>query len=81
MYTKPQLQPVSDVMKLPPASVQIKYIVDKIVAKKMEKKKVMYKVRWKGYEEKDDTWEARDKLMGEVPTIVEEYEALLKKKK
>jgi hypothetical protein len=81
LYTKPQLQPVSDVMKLPPASVQIKYIVDKIVAKKMEKKKVMYKVRWKGYEEKDDTWEARDKLMGEVPTIVEEYEASIKKKK
>jgi hypothetical protein len=81
LYTKPQLQPVSDAMRLPPASVQVKFLIDKIVARKTEKKKVFYKVRWQGYDESNDTWEARDKLVTEVPTIVDQYESQSKKRK
>jgi hypothetical protein len=75
LYTKPQIQPVSAESKLPPASVQIKFIIEKLVGRKETKAgSVSFKVRWQGYEPKDDTWKKREDLMKEVPHIVEGYE-------
>ena len=80
LYTKPQLQPVNKESRLPPASVQIKYIVDKIEGKKMINKKLHYLVHWKGYDDKKDfTYEPRDKLMEDVPDIVKAYETRKKR--
>jgi 2-iminoacetate synthase ThiH len=40
------------------------YVADQIVAQRKVKNKILYKVRWKGYEEKDDTWEPARNLPG-----------------
>lgn len=55
-YTKQQLQLVDENEKLPPAYVQRKYIVDKILDKKMMKKEVYYLVKWRGYSDSENKW-------------------------
>lgn len=49
--------------------LQVQSIVDhRYVGKKLE-----YKIRWKGYTAKDDTWEAKNSL--NCPDIIKKYEA------
>ena len=78
LYTRNQLQIVNADAKLPPASVQSKYVVEKIIGKTKLKNKVHYEVKWKGY--KDTTLESRTDLMKDVPDLIHAFEASLKKK-
>jgi chromobox protein 1/chromobox protein 5 len=38
------------------------YEVEKIIAKRTNKGRTEYRIRWKGYSEKDDTWEPTENL-------------------
>ena len=46
--------------------------VEKLVDKRVQGKQTQYRVRWKGFEEKDDTWEPRKNL--NCPEKVQEFE-------
>jgi hypothetical protein len=52
----------------PPAVVHTargsEYMMEKIVAREKQGNRWMYKVRWTGYEEKDDTWQPLADLDG-----------------
>lgn len=49
-------------------------MVDRLVDRKTVGRVVKYKVRWKGFDEEDDTYETRASLMKYVPELIEEYE-------
>jgi hypothetical protein len=61
-YTKQQLQLVDDNERLPPAYVQRRYVVDKIVDKKKIGNIIHYLVKWRGYPDSENTWEKATKL-------------------
>jgi hypothetical protein len=48
------------------------YIVEKILDRKKENNRVMYKIKWKGF--RDSTWEPRVELMKDVSKLILEYE-------
>lgn len=77
-YTKNQLNVVGKNEKLPDVKLIRKepkqWIVEKIVGKKKLKNKIYFKVRWKGFQEKDDTFEPRATLIKEIPELVAEFE-------
>lgn len=75
LYTKSQLLPVSDAAKLPPRSVQNKFIIEKIIDKKKIKGLIHFLVKWKGEDEKFNTWEPRKVLIEDVPEMLKEFEA------
>lgn len=54
------------------------YEVDHIVARKLEKGQPKYLIRWRGYNEKDDTWEPLANLCGFEPDVAA-FEAKQKK--
>jgi hypothetical protein len=58
----------------------VEKILDRKIRKQGKRKFIDYKIRWKGYKAKDDTWEPRARLMEDVPEIVKQYEKNLKKK-
>ena len=68
-YTEKQLR------KADPKEKQEKFIVKEIVGKRTRKKKVEYKIWWKGYLKKNATWEKRSELMKDVPELIKEYES------
>ncbi len=72
LFTKNQLQAVSEDAKLPPESVLDKYIIDKILEKRKSKGKVELLILWKDY--KDPTWEPRSEIIKDVPQLVKEFE-------
>lgn len=81
-YTKEQLQvvnesaeePVAKKLNLPKNLEQ--YQVKEILAKKREKGRVFYQVRWLGFADKADwTWEPRSKLIKDVPELIKKFEA------
>jgi hypothetical protein len=80
LYTRGQLQLVSEHDKLPPASVQERYAIDKLVKQIKKAGKLFYEVKWKGYDSKDNTIESREQLIKDVPQLVEEFEESIKKK-
>jgi hypothetical protein len=57
----------------PPAMVHMargsEYMIEKIVAQEKQGNRWMYKVRWTGYEEKDDTWQPLTDLNGCKETV------------
>jgi len=69
LYTKNQLQVIKE--EKPKYNI---YEVSKLVAKKKEKGKIYYRVRWKGYDALSDTWEKRTNLMEDCPKLVKEYD-------
>jgi hypothetical protein len=80
-YTKNQLQLVPEKEEQPPATIQTKFVINKIVGKKTLKGKVYYKINWRGYGPEKDTWEVRTELAKTAPLLIEQYEAGLKKPK
>jgi len=72
LYTRNQLQPVDESPNLPPDETQKKFVIEKIIGKKTEKKKILYEVKWKGYDE--TTFEPRENLLKEVPELVKEFD-------
>lgn len=77
-YSKPQLQVVPEDEEAPHPNVirgkPTTYIAQKIVGKKKEKGRILYRVRWKGYPPEQDTWQLRTELLEDVPLLVHEYE-------
>ena len=67
-YTKERLQVVNDNEEEPPADIILKnkkpkqYMVSKIVGSKKVKGQTLYKIRWKGFSEKEDTYEPAENL-------------------
>lgn len=51
-----------------------KYVVKKLVEPKVQRGVQGYIVRWRGYKEADDTFEPREKLLEDVPKIVNKFE-------
>ena len=58
-----------------------RYEVDKIIGKKIEKGKIFYLIKWKGYNKKDATYESKDELMKDIPQRIKRNEESLKKQK
>lgn len=52
---------------------EAEYEVQNIVDHRYVGKRLEYKIRWKGYSAKDDTWEAKNSLS--CPEIIKKYEA------
>ena len=51
------------------------YTVARLVDDRMKDGRKQFKVRWRGYTARDDTWEDRDSLMENASLRVEEYES------
>lgn len=50
-----------------------KHIIDHIVGHEGEPPSRKYKIRWHGYQPKDDTWEPENKLKEDVPKLLKQY--------
>jgi hypothetical protein len=72
LYTRNQLQVVNVNAKLPPETVQNKFVIDKLVGKKKINNRVHYQVKWKNYAQ--TTWEPRSKLIEDTPELINDYE-------
>ena len=51
----------------------IEYEVEEITGKKISKKGIFYKVKWKGYSSSESTWEPKENLTN-VEELIEEFE-------
>ena len=71
-YTYNQLQIVNKNEKNPPAESQKKFVIEKILSKKLIKNKIHYQVKWTGF--KQNTWEPKTQLVKDVPVMVREFE-------
>jgi hypothetical protein len=69
-YTREQLIKV-DESNLPPDTLQDRFIVEKILGKKIINKKLYYLVKFKGYEKPEYT--SASKLKDDVPKLVKEF--------
>ena len=86
-YTKNQLLPVSATEQGPRSSAiqprkqkgKKTYIVDKLMDRKKLKNRIVFLVRWKGFNSDHDTWEPRAQLIKDVPDEVKQFETDLKK--
>ena len=73
-YTREQLIKVED-SKLPPASLQDRFTVEKIIGKEKIKGRIYYKVIYKGYKEPELTLGSL--LRKDVPVMVADFEKLV----
>jgi len=73
--------------KPPPPAAVVKdgeqaWDVDRILRKELRRhpgdsgRKWYYRVRWKGFSPRDDSWEPEDRLRQDVPDIVDQYEQI-----
>jgi hypothetical protein len=51
---------------LPAREEEAKFIIKKIIDKKIIKKQVYYLIWWKGYLKKDSTWESKKSLLEDI---------------
>ena len=59
-----------------------KYVVRQIIDKRVVKKKIEYKVWWKGYLKDESTWESKERLIEDnLQDFIDEYEKESKAKK
>jgi len=66
--------------ELKPAKEKVeKFVVKQILDKKVEKKKIFYKVWWKGYKKEEATWEPKSELEKDISALIEQYEKKNKK--
>ena len=72
LYTREQLQLVSEDEKAPQKTSQKKWIIEKIVRKKCVNNRVFYTVKWKNYKKTTD--EPRSQLIKDVGDMVKKYE-------
>ena len=70
-FTRSQLQIVKENEVKPLTN---KWIVEKIVDKKIIKNKPYYLVKWKNYPNSQNTWEPRINLIEDVPEMILDYE-------
>lgn len=79
-YTKNQLQVIPINEKLPDSSLirgnttnnVKKYVVEKLLDRKKEKNKIMFLVKYKGYNEPE--WHARKDLFKDIPELIKDFE-------
>ena len=84
-YTKNHLQLIDASEKMPIKSSirKIKttrgkdvYIIDKIVGKRKHKNKIEYLIKWKGFDDSDNTYESRKQLIEDnQKQIIDDYES------
>ena len=84
-YTKNHLQLIDANEKMPIKSSirKIKttrgkdvYIIDKIVGKRKHKNKIEYLIKWKGFDDSDNTYESRKQLIEDnQKQIIDDYES------
>jgi Chromo (CHRromatin Organisation MOdifier) domain len=72
-FVDPDPKRRSDLPPMIDANGDVVYIIEKLVAKRMFKKKTQYKVRWLGYPPSEDTWEYASNL-GSVVGLIEKFE-------
>ena len=86
-YTKNQLQvvPISESKPRLSAILPVErkkgkevYHVEKLIDRKKIDNRIKFKVRWKGFSSKHDTWQKRTELIEDVPELVKEYEKNMK---
>ena len=53
------------------------YTIDRIIDYKMTKDGKKYLIRWKGYDEDEDTWEPADNIEEDAPGSEEDYRDML----
>jgi len=53
--------------------------VEKILDSEVVGSKTMYKIRWKGYSDDNDTWEPDSNLIGLSDSLIQDYWKLQKK--
>ena len=71
-YTKGELQKIPDNEQNPPAAVQDRFIVERLLDRKKMKGRIYFKVKWQGYAK--PTWEPRSVLIQDIPGMVHDYE-------
>lgn len=79
-YTYNQLQTVDDNQEQKTNIPDGRYIIEKVVDERKNGRLTEYKVRWKGYEEKDDTWEPAKKLLANInfKQMIQDYKDSMK---
>lgn len=81
-YTKNQLQKVKANEQMPDKELVKNneantYIVEKIIGKRKFKNKIQYRIKWKGYDESQSTWNYKSQLLYDNPNLqedIDEYE-------
>ena len=74
-FTEAQLKPAK-------GETESKYVVEKIIGRKVEKKKNYYLVKWKNYKKDESTWEPEEKLRTDgLGQMIEDYDKTRNSKK
>ncbi|KAK4025420.1 chromobox protein homolog 1 [Daphnia magna] len=60
-------------------NVEEKYVVEKVVDKRKRKGAVQYLLKWKGYDESENTWEQAENM--DCPDLISEFENQTKRMK
>jgi hypothetical protein len=77
-YTKNQLQPVNENEKVQNVDFidkdenKDRYVVEKLMDRKVEKRTIYYLVKWKNYREA--TWEKKSNLIKDIPDMIRKYD-------
>jgi transposase InsO family protein len=66
VYTRRQLQPVSDDEKPILPTTQIKYEIEKFLQRKKINNLIHYKIKWKNYPISQASWEARKNILQDI---------------
>ena len=60
---------------LPAREKEAKFIVEKILDKKIIKKQIYYLIKWKGFLKKDSTWESKKNLIEDgLGQMIDDFE-------